>query len=385
MHMLFRQAGKPQPGSRSRTIPLFLIALVFHGLSFGQPSSASYLRPGFDGNEYRELLDYDFHGALTSDTTRAVTNDSERYMLAYRSPEVGMRNRWDLWVRNDHHVAVIALRGTINDKLSWLENFYAAMVPATGSVQLGDSVKFDYRLSADDKATVHVGWLVGLAYLAPTLVAQLRRIYADGIHEIILFGHSQGAALAFLTRSYFYYLQQQGQLPRDIVFKTYCSAAPKPGNLFYAYDFDFITRGGWAFTVVNAADWVPETPYTIQTLSDLNPVNPFTHVDKALQKQAFFVRLYINGKFNKLQRRSRKAQGAMQQVLGNTVYKVIKQSLPGLREPVYAGGSNYQRAGVPIVMEPDSAYYHLFPDDQEKVFLHHGFEAYRWLASKYYK
>lgn len=154
---------------------MLLIAVISHGVSFGQPVSASYLHPGFDGKEYRELLDYAFHGALTPDTTRAVTNDSERYTLAYRSPEVGMRNRWDLWVRKDHHVAVIVLRGTVNDKLSWLENFYAAMVPATGSVQLGDSVKFDYRLSADDKAMVHVGWLLGLAYLAPTMVEQLRR------------------------------------------------------------------------------------------------------------------------------------------------------------------------------------------------------------------
>jgi hypothetical protein len=365
---------------------LLLAEVAFWGVSFGQPAPPpAYLHPGFNGKEYLELLDYAFNGHPTSDTTRAVTNDSETYILTYRSPEAGMRNQWSLWVRDDKHVAVIAIRGTINDKLSWLENFYAAMVPATGSVQLSDTVKFDYRLSADNKAMVHVGWLLGLAYLAPTMTEQLRRLYAEGIRSIVIFGHSQGGALAFLTRSYFYYLQQQGKLPPDIFFKTYCSAAPKPGNLFYAYDFDFITRGGWAFTVVNAADWVPETPFTVGTLSDLNPVNPFTHVDKALQKQAFFVRLYIKGKYNKLQRRTRKAQKAMQDVLGEKVYKVIKQSLPGLREPVYAGGSNYQRAGTPIVLEPDSTYYHLFPNDPEQIFLHHGFGAYSWLADKYYK
>ena len=48
--------------------------------------------------------------------------------------------------------------------------------------------------------------------------------------------------------------------------KTYCSAAPKPGNLFYAYDFEHITEGGWAFNVVNSADWVPELPSTTQTV-----------------------------------------------------------------------------------------------------------------------
>lgn len=366
-----------------RCVPPVLI-LFFCVRVVGQPMPASALHPGFDGKEYRELLDYAFHGRLTSDTAGGGI-PSERYSLEFRSPEVGMRNRWDLWMRDDKQVAVISIRGTINDKLSWLENFYAAMVPAAGSVQLSDSVKFDYRLSAGEKATVHVGWLLGLAYLAPTIVEQVRRVYAQGIHAFIIFGHSQGGALAFLTRSYLYYLQQQGQLPPDIVFKTYCSAAPKPGNLFYAYDFDFITRGGWAFTVVNAADWVPETPFSVGTLSDLNPVNPFTHVDKAFEKQAFFVRLYIEGKYNKLQRSTRKAQEAMREILGNMVFKAIKESLPGLREPVYAGSSDYQRAGVPIVMEPDPAYYQMFPNDPDRIFVHHSFDAYTWLANKYYR
>jgi len=368
-----------------RSMRLLLIVLVLQTPSFGQPAPPSWLHPGFDGREYRELLDYAFHGTLTSDTTRTMTAASERYTLEYRSPEAGMRNRWDLWVRADRHVAVMAIRGTIGDRLSWLENFYAAMVPATGSVQLSDSTHFDYRLSADEKAMVHVGWLLGLAYLSPTMLAQLRRVYAEGIHDIIIFGHSQGAALAFLTRSWFYYLQQKGDLPADIEFKTYCSAAPKPGNAFYAYDFDFITRGGWGFTVVNAADWVPETPFSIQTLSDINPVNPFNNFDNSLQKEAFLVRLYIRGEYNKLERRTRKADNAFRSVLGNSVYKQVKRSLPQLREPVYSNGSNYQRAGVPIVLEPDSAYYHLFPDSPDRVFMHHGFEPYFWLSSKYYQ
>ena len=366
-----------------RCAPPVLILFLFLRV-VGQPVPVSALRPGFDGKEYLGLLSYAYHGRPAPDTAGAGMV-SERYSLAYRSAEVGMRNRWDLWLRDDQQVAVISIRGTINDRLSWLENFYAAMVPATGSVQLSDSVKFDYRLSMDDKATVHVGWLLGLAYLAPTIVEQVRRVYARGIHAIVIFGHSQGGALAFLTRSYLYYLQQQGQLPQDIVFKTYCSAAPKPGNLFYAYDFDFITRGGWAFTVVNAADWVPETPFSVGTLADLNPVNPFTNVDKAFQKQAFFVRLYIEGKYNKLRRSTKKAQEAMQEILGGMVFKAIKGSLPGLREPVYSGSSDYQRAGVPIVMEPDPTYYQLFPNDPGKIFVHHSFEAYSWLASKYYR
>ena len=106
-------------------------------------------------------------------------------------------------------------------------------------------------------------------------------------------GHSLGGALATLTRSYLFYLTQKGELPKDIVYKTYCSAAPKTRNVFFAYDFDFITRNGWAFTVVNAADWVPETLFSVQTLKDVNPLNPFFNIADIIKKQPFIARWYI--------------------------------------------------------------------------------------------
>ena len=96
------------------------------------------------------------------------------------------------------------------------------------------------------------------------------------------------------------------------------------------------------------------------------------------------VQLYIKGKYNKLRRRTRKAREAFQNVLGNVVYNRVKRSLPALREPAYGKGFNYQRAGVPIVLEPDSAYYRLFPDDPARLFEHHAFEPYFWLSARYY-
>ncbi len=97
-------------------------------------------------------------------------------------------------------------------------------------------------------------------------------------------GHSQGGAIAYLLTAHFYNLQQQGKLPADIRFKTYCSAAPKPGNLYFAYDYETTTRGGWACNVVNAADWVPETPFSVQTVSDFNTTNPFVNAKKGNQQ-----------------------------------------------------------------------------------------------------
>jgi len=245
--------------------------------------SSQDLQPGFDGKEYTDMLAINFQRFDSMMVNPAIPVSSD-YHTVYRSPELGLKNRWNMWYRNDNKLAVISLRGTVAELPSWLENYYAAMVPATGSLQLNDSTVFNYQLAADEKAHVHVGWLTGLAHLAPSITEQIKLAYQRGIHEFIIIGHSQGGALATLTRSYLFYLSQKGTLPTDIRFKTYCSAAPKTGNLYYAYDFDFITRNGWAFTVVNAADWVPETLFSVQTLTDFNPVNPFTNVAGVIKK-----------------------------------------------------------------------------------------------------
>jgi len=351
--------------------------------------SQSVLEPGFDAKEYLAMLRIDFTGQDSLSPDAAAdngfhVNPPEGYIRHYHSPEVGLKNRWSMWYRRDGRVAVISIRGTISDMVSWTANFYAAMVPANGSLQLSDSNLFNYRLAADDKAMVHVGWLVSLGSLAPTMLQQVHAAYERGIRDFIISGHSQGGAIAFLTSSYLHYLRDKGELPADIVFKTYCSAAPKPGNLFYAYDFDFITRNGWGFNVVNSADWVPESPFSVQTLSDFNNTNPFIHMDGMLKKQPWLIRWYLRGKYNKLKKSTRKAQRCFKDVLGHMMYKQVKKVLPQFKEPVYAEGNNYQRAGVPIVLQPDSAYYRKFPEMPEKVFQHHMFEPYYWMVQRYY-
>ncbi len=345
---------------------------------------AQELQPGFNGNEYTDVLALNFQRFDSSNIINPKIPLPSNYSIAHRSAELGLKNRWNMWYRNDNKVAVISLRGTVAELPSWLENYYAAMIPAIGSLQLNDSTVFDYQLAKDPKAHVHTGWVIGLASMAPGITEQIKVAYAKGIHEFIIIGHSQGGALATLTRSYLFYLTEKGALPKDIVYKTYCSAAPKTGNLFYAYDFDFITRNGWAFTVVNAADWVPETLFSVQTLTDFNPQNPFTDVTVLLKKQPFLVRWYIKRKYHSMKNSLRKAQGQFEKNLGGLVYKFVKKVLPQLKEPVYVHDNNYQRAGVPIVLQPDEDYFQSFSRESKDVFQHHLFAAYYVLAKKYY-
>lgn len=342
------------------------------------------LQPGFDGKEYTAMLAINFQ-RFDSATINPKIPAPSNYTVVYRSAELGLKNCWNMWYCNNSKTAVISIRGTVAALPSWLENYYAAMVPATGSLQVNDSTTFNYQLAADSKAHVHVGWVLGLAHLAPTITEQVKLAYQKGIHEFIIIGHSQGGALATLTRSYLFYLTEKGALPKDIVYKTYCSAAPKTGNLFYAYDFDFITRNGWAFTIVNAADWVPETLFSVQTLTDFNPLNPFINIDGLLQGQPAVARWYIKRKFNKMKNGARTAQERFEKNLGGTVFKYVNKILPQLKEPEYVHDNNYQRAGVPIVLQPDAAYYQLYPNETNNIFQHHLFAPYYYLAKKYYE
>ncbi len=344
------------------------------------------LQPGFIPEEYADLLSIAFHGSSIPDSVERKSK-KDRYELLFRSPEVGLKNRWTLFLRNDN-VAVINIRGTVKNATSWSANFYAPMIPATGSLQLDDSTVFNYQLAENPGAAVHAGWTIALGHLAPTLMEQILKLYKEkNTRQFIVSGHSQGGAIAFLTRSFLYYEQQKGNLPNDLVFKTYCSAAPKPGNQPYAYDFDFITRGGWGLTVVNAYDWVPESPFSIQTLSDFNPANPMADIKSILKQQKFLIRVAGNMVYNKLERKPRKAQRKLEKYMGHKLYKMgIRKTLTQLKEPAYVHSSNYMRAGTPVILMPDAAYREQFPSvGKDKSFIHHLYNPYSYLLKSIYK
>ncbi|HKC36170.1 MAG TPA: hypothetical protein VKB95_08910 [Chitinophagaceae bacterium] len=355
-----------------------LVFLFISSYSFSQK-----LQPGFNAKEYAALLSLAYFSSGIPDSVERRTA-KDPYHLEYRSAEVGLVNRWSFFLRNDN-VGIIEVRGTVNKTNSWLENFYAAMIPATGSLQLNDSTIFNYQLAADPKAMVHTGWTVGLAFLAPDIENKINEYYKQKkTKEFYLIGHSQGGAITFLLRSFLEYEKQKGKIPADIVFKTYCSAAPKPGNVYYAYDYDFITRNGWGFTIVNAADWVPETPYSIQSVNELNPTNPLIHLKEIVAKQKWIVRIAVKKVYNKTNNSIEKAQRKFQKYLGTAVYKQIRKTLTQFKEPKYGNGNNYMRAGIPIVLMPDDDYRREFPESNQNYFVHHSFNAYYTLLKKYY-
>lgn len=375
------------------TVPLptavSFVLFSFVLFSFMPLRAQQALAPGFRPSEYLSLLEmaqYQNKGLFPVDTGSATLSrrpspipEPRDYQLVYRSREMGLYNQWDLWLKKDSSVAVVCIRGTISKTESWMENFYAAMIPASGTLTLNDSTRFRYQLATSPRAAVHTGWVIGLAYLAPSVLRQIYICQRLGISQFIIFGHSQGGAIAFLLSSYLHYLPDS-ILSDTLRFKTYCSAAPKPGNLYYAYDFDYMTRGGWAFRVVNTTDWVPETPFSMQTLQDFNHPNPFTKVKPALKRAKLIVRLYAGHLFNRMDRSSEKTSKRFRRVLGKTVFKQIHRVLPGLVEPAYAHSVNYMPAGAPVILAPYPGYDAQFPYRGTNDFVHHGLDAYYQLV-----
>lgn len=342
-------------------------------------TSFCQLKPGFDKEEYKALMKVSAQVGDSAYTAQLPLPAG--YKLIYRSPVTGLDNRWDLW-KTDNGTPIISIRGTTKKEISWTANFYAAMVPATGELQLSATEKFQYRLAESDWAAVHIGWLICTGFIAKDILSKIDSCYKSGNRSFYIMGHSQGGAIAFLLNAYLHSLQKQNLLPADIRIKTYCSAGPKPGNLYFAMEYEAMTQGGWAFNVVNAADWVPQTPFSVQTIDDFAEINPFADAKGFIKKQGWPKRWALNYAYGKMANPSRKARKNYSKFLGNFVSKSIKKYLPGFEPPAYFKSSDYVRTGATIVLLPAADYYQKFPQDKANVFINHLHQPYLFLAEQ---
>jgi hypothetical protein len=357
-----------------KKIFLSLFILAF-GFAFAQP-----IRPGFSYNEYIEMLHI---SAYQVDTpwNKVKIEYPNGYTMVYRSEELALLNRWDLWISDDSTV-VISIRGTTNNFNSWLENFYAAMVPASGKLQISESKEYNYHLSDDPKAGVHVGWLLALAYMEPGISQKIDSCINKGYSDFYITGHSQGGAIASLLTADLWIKKKKGLYDSKIKFKTYCSASPKPGNINFARQYSYLTQKGYAFNVINASDWVPEMPFTVQTLNDINELNPISADKNSLNKMGVIQKVYVGSAFRKVDKSLKKSVRLFRKYLGKKAYKLVKKSLVELEEPTYLENNYFVSAGEIIVLYPDSTYHEKFSKNPKHTFVHHMLTPYLYLANK---
>jgi len=232
------------------------------------------LTPGYDRNEAISLLSlcaFVEEGAPQP----PIPDPRTDWDLQFDSPVMGsFDNKWQLWRKKNNGPFAIALRGTVNKTGSILEDLISLMAKAEGALTVS-SVRCDYKFAADPEAGVHLGFALGTLLLvtdpANGILAQLARSVPAG-SEVYITGHSQGAAMATLLRSYLHYAAAPNHS-----FKTYVYAQPKPGNDHYAEEFEALfCTPGLAFRVTNTLDWVAQVPFTLQFPQDIDKPNPLS-------------------------------------------------------------------------------------------------------------
>lgn len=354
-----------------------LFVIVFYlGIS---PVFAQQLKPGFDIHEFSEVFSMSVKYFYPKET--AMLPESSGFSLKYTSDSMGLDNKWQLWV-SEGRSASVSIRGTSGNPESWLENFYAAMVPAKGSLQLGKDFTFDYELAQNPAAAVHVGWLIATAYLSRDILPKIDSCYQAGIKNFYINGHSQGGAISYLMTAHLYNLQARGRLPHDIRFKTYASAAPKPGNQYFAYDYNLLTQDGWGYNIINPLDWVPETFLTVQKADDFNEINVLNHLEGTFSSMPVLKRVLAKNIYKKLKKPSAKAQKRYQKYFGKMTSGFLKKYLPEYQPGTYYPSSNYVLTGNIYVLEVPEAYYVYF-NKKDQLMLHHKPEAYHYLIEHY--
>lgn len=215
------------------------------------------ISPGFDKTEARDMI-----AICNSFTFLDLYKDDSGilppgYEKRYTSGTFGMDSKYQVFVKDD--VAVINFRGSTENQLSWIQNIYASMIPATGVMKI-DGNDFKYCFAKDPAAAVHSGYALAIGFLHNELLHQIRNLNREGIYNIILTGHSQGGAIVNLFMAYLENLPGRSLSKRN-KFKAYAFAAPMTGNKYFAAEYS--SRFGTdstSFNIVNSADLIPAFP-----------------------------------------------------------------------------------------------------------------------------
>jgi len=269
-----------------------LIFLLSSIPSFGQ------LKSGFNTNEAQHTIamcnSYNFIKQFNSDQT-IIPNG---YNLSYTSAVMSMDNKFQVY--EDGKIGVINYRGSTDSVISWVENCYSAMIPASGTITI-DGEAFEYAFAKEETAAVHAGYGLTIVVLSDVLKAQIKALNSKGIYHIIITGHSQGGALATMTRAYLENLPE-GELSSKNVYKTYAYAQPMSGNKEFAIEYDErFSDEGTSYSIINPQDPIPNLPfnYEEETLITKDKIKGWLFGDDEFKPKDFgkdaFIRLFERG------------------------------------------------------------------------------------------
>jgi hypothetical protein len=317
----------------------FIISLILSittVISFGQ------IQPGFEKQEARDMI------ALCNSFTfmELYNSDSKiipaHYEKVYTSGIFGMDNKFQIYRKGK--VAVINLRGSTDDMSSWLENMYASMIPANGTIKTAGET-FAYSFAKDTSAAVHAGYALGIVYLSNDIKYHINNLNRDGIYAFIITGHSQGGSLAIMLRAYLENLPEGVISPKN-KFKTYAFAHPMVGDKEFSAEYNkrfCINETG--YSVVNPKDLVPKFPlaYNDENYVADNLMKLFD------DKESFDPRrLALEGVLNRFE----SFIGKSMQYMGNSISEQLKRELGHVEMPAFVKEINYSKIENRVEIPP---------------------------------
>ena len=354
----------------------YFLSLLIYTSSFSQ----NEFKPGFDKYEAKDAIIISSLQSPDSIWQTLNMPKPKNWKLVYTSPVVGLDNRWSLWYNETTNSCEINIRGTVDKLSSWMEDFYSGMIKSQGEIRLDSNNTFKYKMANDTLAFVHAGWTIGVGFLSKTVLEKIDEYYKKGVKNFYISGHSQGGALALLMTSYLHY---NLDLPDDISIKTYAIAAPKPGNLYFSYDFSSYTQEGWAYGIINSKDWVPESPFTVQTVNDIYEINPFAGIEESTKSMKPLQRTELLIVYRKMERSLNKAQKYLTKYLGYKTSNFVHKKLPDLEELEYKNSFDYTTCGNSIVLVPAKNDLEFYQAEND-VFIYHHIWNYYYLFEKQY-
>ena len=318
---------------------LFLaLSLIFSTYTFCQ------LREGFNPDEVKICISmcnsYTFLDLYGSDTKILPKG----YKKVYTSPVMGMDNKFQVY--ESVNLAVINFRGSTDQVTSWIENMYSAMVPAKGVITLGKT-KHPYCFARDTGTAVHSGYALAVVIMSNTIIEQIEMLNKKGIYNIIITGHSQGGALANLTRAYLENLPKR-KLSAKNVYKTYAFANPMCGNKEFSEEFHSrFCENNMSYSIINPEDWVPQMPMHYEEEDNLfskESLKDFLFGKKAFDIRKIGMQLVI-----------RKFEKNLKDYINSSnrlIEKTISKAYGNIEMPDYIRDINYFQTGSVRHLQP---------------------------------
>jgi hypothetical protein len=201
-------------------------------------------------------------------------------------------NYWQVWQnQSDTTQYAIAVRGTVESAASVLADLLFPLINARFDLKFDDfSLPFHLARNEGDsavKAGVHSGFALSLLLMLFTTDSPLFLtlvLLAQSGNDVYITGHSQGASIATLLTSL---VRHSTVVFKGPSYKTYTFAPAKAGNDHYAYDYARLAAvDGYGWAVTSTQDWVPQAPFSLEWISDLNTPNPLRGFKGSLNAEA---------------------------------------------------------------------------------------------------